>query len=315
MNQRLTRRRLGQLAIAVTTLAGLNYLANKTFAQTQNLMLIGVSIGTAISFNDAPTELDNPDVDSDDVLRTTILSTPRQLVLQSLDVVTGQVQLLTIPQFLEDGTPILESNEQLSGFTSLLDGTLVVAITPVSTSNNENTPTRLTILSTPPKAVTVSGLNQQEALQSLLVTNDGGLMGIVLKKNSTPPVRLVDIDIQTGKIAANGMVQLPNNQRFITLSECPDGTIYTITTGQDGNTNLVKLDQEQKQAIILGQLSLNGSDWNNGLHSLVCSGAGQLLALGAPRYESPNSVYSVDMSNGNMTALTPFDVVKFTIAR
>ena len=314
MNQRLTRRRFGQLALALTTLAGFNYLANKTFAQTQNLTIIGISIGPAISFDDAPTELDNPDVDTDNASSPTT-STPRQLVLQSLDVVTGQVQLLTIPQFLEDGTPILESNEQLSGFTSLLDGTLVVAITPISTSNNENNPTRLTILSTPPKAVTVSGLNQQEALQSLLVTNQGGLMGIVLKKNSTPPVRLVDIDIQTGEITASGMVQLPNNQRFITLSECPDGTVYTITTGQDGNTNLVKLDQEQKQAMILGQLSLDGSDWNNGLHSLVCSGAGQLLALGAPRYESPNSVYSVDTSNGTMTALTPFDVVKFTIAR
>lgn len=34
MKLKLTRRRFGQLAIASTAVAGLGYLANKTFAQT-----------------------------------------------------------------------------------------------------------------------------------------------------------------------------------------------------------------------------------------------------------------------------------------
>jgi hypothetical protein len=48
---------------------------------------------------------------------------------------------------------------------------------------------------------------------------------------------------------------------------------------------------------------------------LVCSLGGQLLALGALRYESPNYLHIVNPSTGAMTRLIPFDVAKTTIAR
>lgn len=319
MNQRLTRRRFGQVVIAGSAAAGLTYLANKTeaqTAQTANLPVVGVDTGSITSTNNAATpEVNITELDSTGAARTGAASTNQELVVESLDVVTGQVKDLTTPQLLQDGgTPILHSGEQVTGLTYLSDGRLVVAITPVSTSEKGDAPTRLTILGTSSTTVTVSGLNKQQKLESLVGTSQGGLLGLVVKKNGTPPVSLVDIDVKTGQISFTEKVILPSEQRFSNLAQCPDGKLYTTTVGKQGETNLVQLNLGQQKPITKAQLRFNGSPWNNGLNSLVCSKAGQLLALGARRYESPNNLYTVDPSNGIMTLLKPFDVARITIA-
>ncbi|MEH2275071.1 MAG: hypothetical protein V7K40_09880 [Nostoc sp.] len=211
--------------------------------------------------------------------------------------------------------PLVEANETLSGFTSLSDGTLVVAVTPVSASRREKTPTRITFLSTPVKTLTVSGLKQTQQLGSLVGTNDGRLIGLVNKKNGTPPIKLVDIDLETGEISVISKVKLPNDERVSNLAESPDGKLYTSLVGPGGETTLVQLDSNQKNPIRLAQLKLNGKAWNNGLQSLVCSATGQLIAFGALRYETPNVVYSVDKNSGNMTRLQDFDAAQITLAR
>jgi hypothetical protein len=40
----ITRRRFGQLAIGSTAVAAIGYLANKTFAQTTDLLLYGLRV-------------------------------------------------------------------------------------------------------------------------------------------------------------------------------------------------------------------------------------------------------------------------------
>lgn len=212
-------------------------------------------------------------------------------------------------------TPLVESNETLSGFTSLTDGTLVVAATPVSIGRKQATPTRITFLGTPVKTLTISGLKQNEQLGSLLGTNDGRLIGLVGKKNGTPPITLVDINLQTGEVSSISKIKFPNNERVSNLAQSPDGKLYTSLVGLKGDTTLVQLDSNQKSPIKLAQLKLNGQAWNNGLQSLVCSATGQLLGFGAMRYETPNAVYSIDKNSGNMTRLQDFDAAQITIAR
>ncbi|MEH2379652.1 MAG: hypothetical protein V7K27_12335 [Nostoc sp.] len=212
-------------------------------------------------------------------------------------------------------TPLVESNEILSGFTSLSDGTLVVAVTPISTNSIQAAPTRITFLSTPVKTLIISGLNQDQELGSLLGTNDGRLIGLVGKKNGTPPIRLVDINVQTGEISSISKIQFPSDERASNLAQCPDGKLYTSLLGFDGSTTLVQLDSNQKNPIRLAQLKLNGQAWNNGLQSLVCSATGQLMAFGAMRYQTPNVVYSIDKNTGNMTRLQDFDATQITLAR
>ncbi len=211
--------------------------------------------------------------------------------------------------------PLVEANEILTGFTSLSDGTLVLAITPVTIGKKQAAPTRITFLGTPVKTLIVSGLKQNQQLGSLLGTIDGRLMGLVGKTNGTPPITLVDINLQTGEISSISKVKFPNDERANNLAQSPDGKLYTSLVGLNGETTLVQLDSNQKSPIRLAQLKFNGQAWNNGLQSLVCSATGQLLAFGAMRYETPNAVYDVDKKSGNMTRLQDFNASQITLAR
>jgi hypothetical protein len=317
MNYKVSRRKFGQLALAGTVVSGLSYLTNKALAQIPSLKIIGIVSGSIISTDQtAIPEVDTTELDSTTPNSVSTDMKPVGLVLQSLIIGKAQLPIpLTSLIFADKSTPLVESHEILSGFTSLSNGTLVVAITPVTTSRKQATPTRITFFSTPIKTLIVSGLKQNEQLGSLLSTYDGRLIALVGKKNGTPPIRLVDINLQTGEISFISKVKFPNDQRVSNLAESPDGKLYTSLVESDGSTSLVQLDSNQKSPIRLTQLKVNERVWNNGLQSLVCSATGQLLAFGAMRYETPNAVYSVDQNNGNMTRLQDFDATQITLAR
>ncbi|MEH2368788.1 hypothetical protein [Nostoc sp.] len=310
MNYKVSRRRFGQLALAGTVVSGLSYLTKKALAETPSLNIVGIGSSPLVTTD--PTVI--TEVNTTELVENTALNSvsidikPVGLVLQSL--MTGKAQVLT-----DKSTPLLEPNEILSGFTSLSDGTLVVAITPVAISRRQATPTRITFLGTPVKSLIVSGLKPNQQLGSLLGTNDGRLIGLVGKKNGTPPIRLVDINLQTGEISSISKVKFLDDERVSNLAECPDGILYTSIVGAYGETTLVQLDPNQKKPIRLGQLKVNGQAWNNGLQSLVCSTTGQLLAFGAMRYETPNAVFIVDKNSGNMTRLQDFDTTQITRTR
>jgi hypothetical protein len=313
MNYKLSRRRFGQLAIAGTVASGISYLANKASAQTSsvNINIIGVSSGPIISDETASPEVNTTELDSTAPDNLSTASIPIGLVVQSLNTGRNNLQTLPISGLTK---ALLETNEAITGFTSLKDGTLVVAITPVSARKKEATPTRITLLSTPIKTLLISGLKKNEQLGSVLGTNDGRLIGLVGKKNGTPPIKLVAIDLQTGEISLIDKFKLPQNERVSNLAECPDGKLYTVLLGTDGDTTLVQLDPERKKPVILAQLKINGEAWNNGLESLLCSATGQLIAFGAMRYTSPNASYIVDRESGNMTRIQNFDATKITLA-
>ncbi len=86
-------------------------------------------------------------------------------------------------------------------------------------------------MGTPIKTLIVSGLKQNQQLGSLLGTNDGRLIGLVGKKNGTPPILLVDINLQTGEISSINKIKFPNDERVSNLAECPDGKLYTSLVG------------------------------------------------------------------------------------
>ena len=316
MNQRITRRRFGQLAIAGTAVTGLSYLATKTLAQTPNLVVLGVRPGGVINVDTtAVTEVNSTELDTPTTFSSsTTASTNRELILQSLDIVSGQVQTVQSYRFLQDGTtPVLQSAEQISDFTYLGNGTPVLAITPVSTSRRGQSPTRLILLNSASTAVTTSGLNRRQKLESILGTNDGRLIGLVTNKNGTPPVRLVDIDTQTGRISFTDRVVIPGGNRFGTLAQCPNGNIYTTTVGRRGVTRLVQLNLGQRRPVTGVELRFEGRAWNNGSEGLICSPAGQLFLFGARRYETPNYLHTVDLNTGVMTRIQPaFNVAKIT---
>lgn len=296
MNHKLTRRQFGQIAITGTTVAALGHLASKTFVQAQQVpsTLVGVRLGApetdtgvAVGGSDTSDDIDNPIVDPPS----------RALEFININLATGQTQLREAPEVL------ISSGEEVTGLTSLADGTLVLAITPNSPKKKVDPPTRLTFLSTPPKEIVISGLKKQETFGSLVDTTDGRLLGLVTKKNKTPPVRVVEVNIKTGELSDVTKLKLPGNQRFSNLAQCPDGNFYAIVVGKQGDTSLSRLDQKQQKSVLVSQLKLNSTELNNGLLRLICTANGQFLAFGERRYVTPNSLFSLNSQTGALTRL------------
>ena len=266
MNLKLTRRRFGQLAIASTAAVATGYLANRTVAQTN---LVDVLYGIRIEGTG--------------------------LVVQTLNLVS-----LVLSDVLNLTRGItLAPGDQLSGFTSLSNGTLVVVINPSRTSNRDDYPPRIILLGTPPRTLTVTGLRDKKyVLGDIVGTRGGSLVGLVYKRNGSPPVRLASINTSTG--ALDIIDSFRGNQRVRNLTECPEGnggTIYTTTVDREGNTVLA--DQ---------QLVLGGENWVSGLGSMACSSSGEFFVLGRSRYGSANALYKVNKNTGEMTlkqAFTP----------
>ncbi|MEH1769168.1 MAG: hypothetical protein V7K76_27265 [Nostoc sp.] len=309
MGYKLSRRQFGQLVLAGTVVSGFSYLTNKVLATTPTLNIVGIG---STSIPTDPTAI--PEVKKTELYPTHPISVTTDMKPVGLELVLRYLTTGSTQVIVDNGTPLLEANEILNGFTSLRDGTLVVAITPVATSRRKATHTRLIFLSASSvKTLRVSGLNENQQLGSLLGTNDGRLIGLVGDKNGTPPITLVDVDLQTGTISPLNEITIPKDERVRNLAECPDGNFYTSLLGRHGETSLVQLGLNQEKPTVLAQLKVNGQAWNNGLQNLVCSGTGQLLAFGATRYNPPNAVYNIDKKSGNMTRLENFDVTQIAL--
>lgn len=306
MNQRITRRKFGQLVLAGTAVAGITSFASRIAAQTvptlSSSMLVGVSVNRLAS---SATTLTN------------------QVVVQTLDLTTNQVQSqtnisvqsLATNQF--EGLPeeTLLPYRQLGGLTIATDGTRIQSSNPVGGSQQAN-PSRLTFtnMDSSSRTINVSGLDPRDALWSVLATNDGSLIGLVGKKNGSLPYRLANINIQTGQLNFIDFT-LPPNEWFNNLTQCENGNIYTVSAGFGGGATVVQLDLKQRELIRLPQLSLDGVDWSTGLNSLACADD-KVYAFGNPnKYDPRRALYTVDLSTGFLTKQIDLDYDKITFSR
>jgi len=303
MKLKLTRRQFGQLALASTTATAIGMFANKILAQQPGTVVLGVRPGDT-SDTDTSVDPNSDTTDNSDETKTAgiIPSSQQTIVVQSVNVSNQQVDtVLTTPAILEVG-------EQLSGFASLKDGRLVVAVTNINTDKKKGQSVRLIFLSdSSPKTVDVSGLKKNEALRSLVILNDGTLAGLVNKINGTPPSRIVTINPDTGEITDKSKIS--DQKRVTAIAQCSDGTFYGLATEKTGETYLFQVDQEQSI-----QLSFNGQPWNNGFNSLVCAASNQLIALGGLRYEHPFYLHTIDPKTGEIKRIEKeFDVAAIAV--
>lgn len=281
MSHKLTRRQFAQLAIAGAAGATLsNFAVQKTFAQT-SLVINGLHAGDGAKFLDV---------------------TQGRVLNQRSALVSNQSGL------------ILKPRERLTGLSYLSDGTLIQSSNSITTEENKPKTSTITFFGNSLKKLTVLGLPANQTVESFVVTNNDSLLALVGQSNGAPPFRLANINRNTGQISFINFT-LPANQRFGTLAQCPDGKIYATSPGPLGETSLVRINLQQGEVINLAQLTLNGTVWDNGLRSLACSPAGQLFALGAIRYETTNSVYTVEPRTGVMTLLREFDVNNIAFPR
>lgn len=342
-NRALTRRRFGQLTIASSTLVMLGYFTTRTLAQTKasSTVLVGVlpaypndTSQSKIDTNNSSQLIDPTDSgDGTEAFTATATATPtvgttaifkpgRELVVNRLDFnltdfVTGaQTQVpISTGIILAGDTNTLLPYAQISGLAALNDDRLVLATNPINVEKKDN-PTRITVIEgNSVKTLETSGLRKQDRLESLAAANNNQLLGLVVKSNGKGDARLVAIDINTGQIDYTEKVKLPGNQRFSTLSQCSDGTMYTTSIAKSGETTLVRLDVNQKKPVALAQLTFEGSPWVSGLKSLACSDANELFALGSRRYETVNYLFRIDPKKGEMIRLREFPAVSIAFAR
>lgn len=287
MNLRLKRRRFGQLALVSAATTALSSFAKKSFAQTSTL-IYGVT----------------PD------------SRGNGLLLQTLNLVTGQIQQRNLGRSLEAG-------ERLSSLTTQLDGTFIVATGPRTKRMSRGRGRRSRLVSsgaqtpTPPQ-----GINRDGAFESLLTTNDGRLLSIVSLNQGTPPFRLADVNRATGQISIRVEVDLPDNRRFSNLCQDTQGAIYATSLGSEGVTKLVQIDTVNRsiitgkaKIITLAELSFNGEPLENDVADLAWSPSNQLFALADPSFEATNSLFIVDVKTGVMQFIRKFAVQKITFSR
>jgi hypothetical protein len=270
------------MVIATTTVAGFGYLGKRTVAQTSSI-IYGVRVPKT-----------------------------GQLVIQSLDLATKQIQDLT--------TVSIQPSEQLNSISYLGYNKFVLSISPLKTATKgNNSPRLLTVtVGQSTTSIPISGLANDQNLANILVTNDGSLIGLTHKSDKTSST-LVNIDANTGAINTINNITLPVTERFDNLAQSrldnvaeSNGIIYTTNLTQQGNTSLVQLDLTKGQVSPGAQLTIDGKVWNSGFSSLASASGEQIYALGAPRYVTPNNLYTINVSTGVMTLIQQWDVVKTT---
>ena len=181
--------------------------------------------------------------------------------MNSLDLTTGLTSAssstsTSIGLSLNGDVSSLQPYKQVSGLAALSGGKIVVATNPIDV-NQKGNPTRITVTQgNSIKTLDVSGLKKQDMLASLAGTNTDQLFGLVVDSSGKSKARLVAIDINTGQIDYTEKLKLPENERFATLTQCSDGTMYTTSVAQSGLTSLVQLDLSQKKTYYSGAIKL-----------------------------------------------------------
>jgi hypothetical protein len=318
----VTRRQFGQLAIAGTAATALGVFATRGIAQTSGQLILGVRPGALPKIDKSTNLTENSSIDDAEESTTASITVNtennserstengkvvrangnRSIVVESYDLATSQVTTVLTT------SAILLPGEQLSGFATLKDGTLIVAASGggLSKKSQTNSNIRLIFLSDL-KTLTLSGLKDRQELLSLARSGDNSLIGIVSDANGAPPYSLVAVNPKTGEVTVKS--QLPGKAQYSNLTECVDGALYAIATEKSGITSLYQIKEGQTNP-----LKLDGQPWNSGFIGLVCSASNQLFAVGARRYEFPNYIHLIDTQTGNLKRLTAFDVSKIAIS-
>ncbi|OKH22642.1 hypothetical protein [Chroogloeocystis siderophila] len=287
MNLRIRRRRFGQIAIASAAATALGSFAKRTLAQTGPI-LYGVTVD----------------------------STGTNLIIQALNLATGNLLPTNIQRKLE-------TNERISGFTSLPNGRFAIATGPATSLPGRGVGRRSRLISSSAQNLPEpQGLDANAAFESILNTTDNRLLSIVSLNQGTPPFRFANVDRQSGRVTYLSDIDLRPNRRYSNLSQSPKGNIYGTLLGPDGGPTLVQFDFANRSIVTgkakiipIAQLTYNKRPLFNDVASLALSPSNQLFALADPTYEGTNSLFSVNIQTGEMTFLRKFAVQKITFTR
>ncbi|PPS42786.1 hypothetical protein [Chroococcidiopsis sp. TS-821] len=287
MTLRIRRRRFGQIAIATAATTALSGFAQRAFAQRGGPILYGVTLD----------------------------STGENLIIQALNLATGNILPINIQRRIEPG-------ERISAFTAI-SGRFAIATGPRMALPGRRLGRRSRIISSTTEEIPEpQGLDNDAAFESLLNTNDNNLLSIISLNQGTPPFRFANVDRRSGRVNFLSDVDLLPNRRYSNLCQSPRGTTYGTSLGPDTGPVLVQFDFANRSIITgkarilpIAPLSYNKNLLVNDVADLALSPSNQLFALADPTYEGTNSLFIVNTQTGEMTFLRKFAVQKITFTR
>jgi hypothetical protein len=287
MNFRIRRRRFGQIAIATAATTALGSFAQRALAQ-RGPILYGATVD----------------------------STGENLIVQALNLATGNILPTNIQRRLQ-------TDERISGFTSMPSGRFVIATGPRMALPGRRVGRRSRLISSTAQDMPEpQGLDADAAFESLLTTNDNSLLSIISLNQGTPPFRLANVNRQSGRVDFLSDFDLLPNRRYSNLTQSPRGNTYGTLLGPDSGPTLVQFDFANRSIVTgkakivpIAQLTYNRIPLVNDVASLALSPSNQLFALADPTYEGTNSLFIVNIQTGEMTFLRKFAVQKITFAR
>jgi hypothetical protein len=286
--RKLNRRQFNQLLMTGTALAAMSVPAEQAFAQG-GPVLRGLRM-RPMTIND----------DNDE-----------EMVSLTINPENGEINQRTQLRNQGGAPAILRRNERPSGLAALGGNLLIVATQGIP--GEPEVVSRLMTGAAQPLAI--KGLGANNTVESILVTNGGPILSIVSLNSGVPPLRLATIDAQTGQASLVEGFNFPSNTRFSNLTQCPDGTIYGTSLGQEGSVRLVQLDMQNQRIIDLPLLRFEQRFLSNDLKSLACSGTGKLFALADPIKRGSNLLLTVDIGTGAMNLVKEVDTEKITFSR
>lgn len=159
---------------------------------------------------------------------------------------------------------------------------------------------------------TVGNLSRAESITSVVAFGLSAHIALAGHLTDTPPYRLVKIDPISGRAATLSEFKLSDQARYANLTQCPNGTLYATQLPVQGSTRLVRLAPSQRALVEVSILSLDGRGLRDDLRSLACSPNNQLYGLGDPGYRGVNSVFTIEVTRGQLKEVAPFDVDKIS---
>jgi hypothetical protein len=296
---KLNRRKFNQLMMASTAVAAIGVPIEQAVAE-ENPKLLGFRVRpiATTSKTDAQDGMGESDA---------------EIVFQTIDPETGQIQPGKERVLL--GNPlVLRPSERIAGFAAL-SGTSLLFSKTQGVPGAPEVVSHLLVANESSQTLTVTGLGENNTVETLLITDDGSLLCIVSLNSGVPPFRLATIDPITGIASLVEDFQLPPDTRFSNLTQCGNGAIYGTSIRTQGSIRLVQIDIHNQQIIDLPFLHFEERMVSDDLKSLTFSSSGQLYALADLKERGKNLLLTIDIDTGALHLVNGIDTEKITFSR
>jgi hypothetical protein len=299
---KLNRRKFNQLMMASTAVAAIGVPIEPAVAEEaeEKPKLLGFRVRPLTTTN----KVDSKDEEG---------GSDTEIVFQAINPETGQIEPEE-ERVLRSTPLVLQRGERIAGFAALSSASLLFSKTQ-GVPGAPEVVSHLIVVNKSSQTLTVTGLGDNNTVETLLITDDGSILCVVSLNSGVPPFSLATIDAETGTACLLEDFHFPSDARFSNLAQCGNGLIYGTSIGTEGSIRLVQIDIPNQQIIDLPFLHFEEQMVPDDLKSLTFSSSGQLYALADLKERGKNLLLTIDIDTGALHLVNEIDTEKITFSR